>query len=95
TSPIGFLQRPARWIQMLASNTLAFTAAPNFAFDLASRKTKDEDMEGLDLGGVHGILNGSERVQPNTITKFLRRFRPYNLMPAAVKPSYGMAEAVV
>lgn len=46
TSPIGFLQRPARWIQMLASNTLAFTAAPNFAFDLASRKTKDEDMEG-------------------------------------------------
>src|SRR4051794_35405808 len=37
TSPIGFLQRPARWMQMLANNTLAFSAAPNFAFDLASR----------------------------------------------------------
>lgn len=93
TSPIGFLQRPARWIQMLASNTLAFTAAPNFAFDLASRKTKDEDMEGLDLGGVHGILNGSERVQPVTLKRFIDRFAPFNLDPKAIRPSYGMAEA--
>ncbi len=52
-------------------------------------------MAGLDLGHVNTIINGAEQVQPNTITKFLRRFRPYNLMPAAVKPSYGMAEAVV
>lgn len=95
TSPIGFLQRPARWIQMLASNTLAFTAAPNFAFDLASRKTKDEDMEGLDLGGVHGILNGSERVQPVTLKRFIDRFAPFNLDPKAIRPSYGMAEATV
>jgi len=58
TSPIGFLQRPARWMQMLASNTLAFSAAPNFAYDIASRKTSDEDMAGFDLGNVHGILNG-------------------------------------
>ncbi|MCX6481854.1 MAG: AMP-binding protein, partial [Mycobacterium sp.] len=46
TSPVSFLQRPARWMQLLASNPCAFTAAPNFAFELATRKTSDEDMAG-------------------------------------------------
>ncbi len=95
TSPIGFLQRPARWMQMLASNTLSFSAAPNFAYDIATRKTSDEDMAGFDLGNVHGILNGSERVQPVTVKRFLDRFAPFNLAPSVVRPSYGMAETVV
>ncbi|QNI06769.1 AMP-binding protein [Mycobacterium kubicae] len=95
TSPIGFLQRPARWMQMLANNTLGFTAAPNFAFDLASRKTKDEDLEGLDLSGIHAILNGSERVQPVTLKRFIDRFAPFGLDPAVIRPSYGMAETTV
>lgn len=95
TSPVGFLQRPARWLHMLATNTLAFSAAPNFAYDLASRKTKDEDMEGLDLGGVHSILNGSERVQPVTLKRFIDRFAPFGLDPQVLRPSYGMAETTV
>ena len=52
TSPVSFLQRPARWMQLMASNSRAFSAAPNFAFELAARKTSDEDMAGLDLGDV-------------------------------------------
>ncbi|MFV0495910.1 AMP-binding protein [Mycobacterium sp.] len=95
TSPIGFLQRPARWMQMLADNTLSFTAAPNFAFDLASRKTKDEDLEGRDLSGIHNILNGSERVQPVTLKRFTDRFARFGLDPAVIRPSYGMAETTV
>lgn len=95
TSPEAFIRKPARWMQLLAKHQAPFSAAPNFAFDLAVAKTSEEDMAGLDLGHVNTIINGAEQVQPNTITKFLRRFRPYNLMPAAVKPSYGMAEAVV
>jgi fatty acid CoA ligase FadD28 len=95
TSPVGFLQRPARWMQMLAGNTRAFSAAPNFAYEIAARKTSDEEMEGFDLGGVHGILNGSERVQPVTLKRFADRFAPFNLDPAVLWPSYGMAESTV
>ena len=61
------MQRPARWMQLLAGNSRAFSAAPNFAFDLAARKTSDDDMAGFDLGDVHSILNGSERVHPVTL----------------------------
>ncbi|GAB3015035.1 AMP-binding protein [Mycobacterium bourgelatii] len=95
SSPTGFLARPAHWIQELANNDLGFTAAPNFAFDIAARRVKDEDLAGLDLGRVHAILNGSERVQPATLRRFIDRFAPFNLQPKAVRPSYGMAEAVV
>lgn len=95
TSPISFLQRPARWIQMLAGNTSPFTAAPNFAFDLAARKISDADMAGLDLGGVHTILSGSERVQPATLKRFADRFARFNLADRVIRPSYGLAEATV
>ena len=95
TSPVGFLQRPARWLQLMASNTRVYSAAPNFAYDVAARKTSDEDMAGFDLGGVLHILNGSERVQPVTLKRFADRFAPFNLDPAVLRPSYGMAEATV
>ena len=35
TSPMAFLQKPARWMQLLASNSRSFSGAPNFAFELA------------------------------------------------------------
>ena len=53
TSPMAFLQKPARWMQLVASNTQSVSAAPNFAFELAARRTSDDDMAGLDLGNVH------------------------------------------
>jgi len=46
-SPVAFLQRPARWMQLLASNSKAYSAAPNFAFEIAVKKTSDDDMAGL------------------------------------------------
>ena len=95
TSPTSFLMRPARWMQLLATNPCAFTAAPNFAFDLATRKTSDEDMAGLDLGGVHTIQSGAERVQPATIKRFTDRFARFNLNETVIQPSYGMAEATL
>ncbi|MGO9734805.1 AMP-binding protein, partial [Mycobacterium sp.] len=95
TSPAGFLQRPARWMHMLAHDGCTISAGPNFAYELAVRKTSNDDMAGLDLGGVHTILNGSERVQPATLKRFADRFAAFNFDPRAILPSYGMAEATV
>jgi fatty acid CoA ligase FadD21 len=94
-SPLAFLARPARWIQRLATRTHVFSAAPNFAFEMAVRKTSDEEMAGLDLGGVQGIITGSERVHPATVKRFADRFGPYGFREHMLTPSYGMAEATV
>jgi long chain fatty acid CoA FadD26 len=94
-SPMSFLQRPARWVQQMAMNTRVFTAVPNFAFELAARRTTDEDMAGLDLSGVHTILSGSERVHAATIRRFVDRFSQFGFPASSLKPSYGLAEAMV
>jgi long-chain fatty acid adenylyltransferase FadD28 len=94
-SPVSFLQRPARWMQLLAGNSHAFSSAPNFAFELAARKTSDADMAGLDLGDVRGIGSGSERIHPATIKRFTGRFAPFNLRDIVIRPGYGLAEATV
>jgi fatty acid CoA ligase FadD21 len=94
-SPIAFLERPARWMRALAENSHAFSGAPNFAFDLAARKTADSDLAGLDLGGVLGIINGAERVEPATLERFADRFAHFNFRDHMLRPSYGMAEATV
>ncbi|UQX13044.1 AMP-binding protein [Candidatus Mycobacterium methanotrophicum] len=95
TSPISFLERPARWVRSLAENPHAWSAAPNFAFDLAARKTSDSDLAGLDLGGVLGIISGAERVEPATLRRFADRFAHFNFQDRMMRPSYGLAEATV
>lgn len=95
TSPVAFLQRPARWMQLLASHSHTMSAAPNFAYELAVRKTSDDDLAGLDLGSVIHLLSGSERVHPETLKRFTARFAPFNFNDTAIRPSYGLAEAMV
>ncbi len=86
TSPVSFLARPARWLQMLANNPHTFSAGPNFAFEVAARKTSDEDLAGIDLSGVLGIINGSERVQPATLKRFTDRFAPVQVSRHGAAP---------
>jgi fatty acid CoA ligase FadD28 len=95
TSPVAFLQRPARWMQLMAAHGHVYTAGPNFAFEVASRKTTDDDMAGLDLADVLTIVTGSERVHPATLRRFAQRFARFNLSESAIRPSYGLAEATV
>jgi long-chain fatty acid adenylyltransferase FadD28 len=95
TSPISFLARPARWMQLMATNPHVVSAAPNFAFELAVGRTSDDDMAGLDLGNVQHILSGSERIHAATLKRFTERFARFNFHDAAIRPSYGLAEATV
>jgi long chain fatty acid CoA FadD26 len=94
-SPMAFLAKPARWVQQLATNPSAFSAAPNFGFELAVRRTSDADMAGLDLSGLLGVISGAERVHPSTLHRFNERFAKFGLPVSTVRSSYGLAEATV
>lgn len=95
TSPVAFLEKPARWMRSLAGSPHTWSSAPNFAFELAARKTTDSDLAGLDLGGVLGIISGAERVESATLRRFVDRFAHFNLRDHVMRPSYGLAEATV
>ena len=95
TSPVSFLEKPSRWVRALAENPNSISAAPNFAFDLAARKTTDKDLGGLDLSGVVGVINGAERVEQVTLERFADRFAHFGFRDHMLRPSYGLAEATV
>ncbi len=95
TSPMAFLQRPARWVQAMAAHPHAWSAAPNFAYELAAAKTTDDDLAELDMSGVDGLLSGAERVHPATLKRFTDRFGKCGFRAEAYRPSYGLAEGTV
>ena len=94
-SPLAFLSRPARWLWTLHAHRGTLSPAPNFAYDLCTHRITDEEIDGLDLGSVRVLLNGSEAVQPDTLARFAKRFAPYGLRSDALAPVYGLAECSV
>jgi long chain fatty acid CoA FadD26 len=94
-SPVAFMQKPVRWIQQMAAYPSVITAAPNFAFDVAVRRSSDADLAGLDLSGVLVMINGGERAHSSTVRRFRERFGPLGLSDSSMRPTLGMAEAAV
>ena len=94
-SPLAFPDEARELDSAAGQAPRCFSGAPNFAFELAARRTSDADMAGLDLSQVHCILSGAERVHPATVKRFVERFAAFGLRRGVVRPSYGLAEATL
>jgi fatty-acyl-CoA synthase len=94
-SPLAFLTRPERWLKAIHWHGATISPAPNFAYELCSRKIADRDIEGLDLSSWRAALNGAEQVRPETLERFAGRFGPYGFRREALQPVYGLAEATL
>ena len=70
--PLTFLQRPVRWLEAISRFRGTVSGAPNFAYELCTRKVRPEELAGLDLSSWVVAFNGAEPVRPAT----LDRFRP-------------------
>ena len=94
-SPLTFLARPARWLRAIHRHRGTLSGAPNFAFDLCTRRIAGEDIEGLDLSSWRMAFNGAEPVLPDTLDAFAERFAPFGFAPRTLAPVYGLAEATL
>jgi fatty acid CoA ligase FadD32 len=93
--PLAFILKPSRWITELARHPKVMSAAPNFAYSLAAKRVKPEELEGLDLSDVVSLVDGAEPVLPSTLRTFAEVFGPRGLPDTALRPSYGLAEATL
>lgn len=94
-SPLAFLQRPARWVRAMSDTRATVTGAANFGYDIAARKTRPEEREGLDLSTLKVACLGGEPVRRATLDRFTEAFAPVGFDPAAFFPSYGMSEVTL
>lgn len=95
TDPLAFVQRPVRWLRLLAEHPGAVTAAPDFAYGYCARRVRDQERAELTLQHVAVMINGSEQVRPETLTRFQQAFAASGVRPEMIRPSYGLAEATV
>jgi acyl-CoA synthetase (AMP-forming)/AMP-acid ligase II len=92
-TPLHFLQEPFRWLRAISTHRVTLSGAPNFAYDLCAKSK--ESIEGLDLSCWTEAFCGAEPVRPNTLQRFVERFRPSGFRPESFLPCYGMAEATL
>ncbi len=95
TSPMTFLQRPARWLQGISRYGVSISGGPNFAYQLCVDKIEDSEMEGVDLSRWEIAFNGAEPIRCATLEAFAQRFAPFGFQRSAFLPCYGMAETTL
>lgn len=90
-----FVKRPMYWLEMITKYKATITFAPNFAYALAARKVRDEDLASYDLSHLRVAGCGAEPIQPSTLRAFVERLQPAGMRMEAMLPCYGMAEATL
>jgi amino acid adenylation domain-containing protein len=94
-SPVAFLQRPRRWLEVIGRFQATTSGGPNFAYELCVQKVGPQEREGLDLSSWRVAFNGAEPVRPETLARFAEAFAPYGFRREAFYPCYGLAEATL
>ncbi|HIP24427.1 MAG TPA: amino acid adenylation domain-containing protein, partial [Rhodobacteraceae bacterium] len=94
-APATFVMRPYRWLSTMSAFRATITGAPNFAYELCTRRITEAEKETLDLSSLRLALNGAERIRPETQAAFATAFAPCGFNAGAFTPAYGLAEATL
>jgi len=94
-SPLHFFQRPIRWLQAISDYRISTTVAPDFGYDVCTRKIKPAERASLDLRCWTIAMNGSEPVRHSTMREFATAFADCGVRPEIFYPCYGLAEATL
>ncbi len=96
-SPIDFLKRPLRWLQIISDikDKKVVSGGPNFAYDLCLRATNQQKRENLDLSNWTVAFSGAEPVRAETINEFSEAFEVSGFKKKAFYPCFGLAEGTL
>lgn len=91
-SPLTFLQRPAIWLDVMSRVGATITSAPNFAYELAVRRTTPEMRAGWDLSSLEMAVTAAEPIRAKTMRAFLDAFAVARVRRDVFFGAYGLAE---
>ncbi len=93
-SPFDWVRAPYRLMQAVSQYRGTLTWLPNFAFNFCAQKTRDRDLQGVDLSSWRAVINCSEPMRAESHDAFAARFAPFGLRAEALATCYAMAENV-
>ena len=95
-APSAFIQKPLRWLELVARFRITTSGGPSFGYDLCARAAAvEEPAENLDLSCWNIAFNGAEPVRYDVIERFTRAFASRGFARSAFLPCYGLAEATL
>jgi 7-keto-8-aminopelargonate synthetase-like enzyme/acyl-CoA synthetase (AMP-forming)/AMP-acid ligase II/acyl carrier protein len=94
-SPFDFLADPTTYLRVISSERGTISTMPNFGFDLAARRARQDRLGGVDLSAWRQANCGAEPIDVRVIDRFVERFAPFGFDRIAIKPGYGLAEATL
>jgi acyl carrier protein len=80
---------------MIARTGATISGAPNFAYDLCTRKITPEQRAALNLSRWSTAFCGAEPIDARTLNDFAGAFTPAGFRSKAFYPCYGLAEATL
>ncbi len=92
---LDFVKQPSLWLETLSKYRGSLAFAPNFAYSLAVKRTRESKLGQLDLSCVRGLGCGAEPNHPETLRNFLEYFGRAGMKDTVLIPAYGMAEATL
>jgi acyl-CoA synthetase (AMP-forming)/AMP-acid ligase II len=93
--PAAFLAKPLRWLRAIERHRGTVAGAPNFGYELCTRRVPPDAARELDLTSWTLAYCGSEPIRLTTLDGFARRFEPAGFSRDAFLACYGLAEATL
>ncbi|MEM1418011.1 MAG: fatty acyl-AMP ligase [Myxococcota bacterium] len=91
----SFARSPRLWVEQMTKHRATITFAPNFAYQLVTRRVKERHMAALDLSALRVAGSGAEPIRAKTLEAFATHFEPAGFDRKAFLPCYGMAESTL
>ncbi len=88
-----FARMPRMWLELITKHRGSITYAPNFAYQLVTKRVSEKDLSTLDLSSLRVAGCGAEPIRAQTLIEFAAKFKPAGFKSNALLPSYGMAES--
>lgn len=92
-SPDEFIRNPAAWVRAMSG--AAFSVAPSFGLGRVAARTRPEQVAGLDLSTIRGLILGAELIDLRDVSGFCSAVASTGFDPAALIPAYGLAESTL
>ncbi len=90
-----FARSPLLWLETMTKYRGTITYAPNFAYQLVTKRVRPRVLSSLDLSTLRVAGCGAEPIQAQTLRDFSEKFRSAGFDSRAFLPSYGMAESTL
>lgn len=90
--PLDWVSNPGLYLQAISEFRSTLSWNPNFAYAFMADRVRDQDLQGVDLSSLRGLVNCSEPVTYESQERFQSRFAPYGLPPEIFWGCYAMAE---